>query len=35
MKRVDEYQRGVVMMSKIIASDQRTQKLKQDKVIMS
>ena len=33
MKRVDEYQRDVVMMSKINESDQRTEKLKKDKVI--
>jgi hypothetical protein len=32
MKRVDEYQRDVVMMSKINESDQRTEKLKRDKV---
>jgi hypothetical protein len=31
MKRVDEYQRDVVMMSKINESDQRTEKLKKDK----
>jgi hypothetical protein len=33
MKRVDEYQRDVVMMSKISESDRRTEKLKKDKVI--
>jgi hypothetical protein len=33
MKRVDEYQRDVVMMSKINESDQRTEKLKKDKVM--
>ena len=33
MKRVDEYQRDVVMMSKINESDARTEKLKKDKVI--
>jgi hypothetical protein len=35
MKRVDEYQRDVVMMSKINESDQRTEKLKKDRVIIS
>ena len=35
MKRVDEYQRDVVMMSKINQSDERTEKLKRDKVILS
>jgi hypothetical protein len=33
MKRVDEYQRDVVMMSKINQSDQRTEKLKKDRVL--
>ena len=33
MKRVDEYQRDAVMMSKINESDHRTEKLKKDKVI--
>jgi hypothetical protein len=32
MKRVDEYQRDVVMMSKIDLDNQRTEKLKKDKV---
>jgi hypothetical protein len=32
MKRVDEYQRDVVMMSKINQSDERTEKLKREKV---
>jgi hypothetical protein len=35
MKRVDEYQRDVVMMSKINQSDERTEKLKREKVIDS
>ena len=33
MKRVDEYQRDVVMMSKIELDNERTEKLKKDKVI--
>jgi hypothetical protein len=32
MKRVDEYQRDVVMMSKIDLDNERTEKLKKDKV---
>jgi hypothetical protein len=32
MKRVDEYQRDVVMMSKIDLDNDRTERLKRDKV---